>query len=201
MILKGFRFGMLLQFAIGPMCLMVFNSSATHGFWTSILLVLAIALVDGIYIALSCFGVAAIISKEQVRHRVKWLGCIVLVLFGSTIIMQACHISILPNIMLFSDVSGGNIFIQGLLLTASNPLTIIFWSGALSAQVTENNYRKKQLVLFGLGCVLSTVFFLTVVAFCGSLLKGFLPQLYIQVLNAIVGIILIYFGIRLLVKK
>lgn len=31
MIFKGLKFGMLLQFAIGPMCLMVFNTSATYG--------------------------------------------------------------------------------------------------------------------------------------------------------------------------
>ena len=167
----------------------------------SIVLVLAITLIDGLYIALSCFGVAAIISKEQVKRAVKWLGCIVLILFGSNIIMQAFHISIIPNITLFSAVSGRNFFIQGLLLTASNPLTIIFWSGALSAHVSENNYSKRQLVLFGLGCVLSTLFFLTAVAFCGSILKGFLPTLFIQILNIVVGIILRYFGIRLVAKK
>lgn len=31
MVLKGLRFGMLLQFAIGAMCLMMFNTSTTYG--------------------------------------------------------------------------------------------------------------------------------------------------------------------------
>jgi hypothetical protein len=42
MIYKGFKFGMLLQLAIGPMCLMVFNTSATYGFLVALSLVLAI---------------------------------------------------------------------------------------------------------------------------------------------------------------
>lgn len=39
MIYKGFKFGMLLQLAIGPMCLMVFNTSTTYGFWMGLSLV------------------------------------------------------------------------------------------------------------------------------------------------------------------
>lgn len=201
MIFKGLKFGMLLQFAIGPMCLMVFNTSTTNGFWSGFTLVLAIALVDGLYITFSGLGIAVIINQQKVRRVIIWLGCIVLVLFGINTIAGAFHISLSPNMNFISNGAKQNIFIQGLLLTLSNPLTIIFWSGVFSAQVAENNYNRKQLALFGFGCVLSTLFFLTAVAFCSSLLKGFLPLLLIQVLNAFVGIMLIYFGIRLLIKR
>ncbi|MBH1940032.1 hypothetical protein I5677_03870 [Mobilitalea sibirica] len=56
----------------------------------------------------------------------------VLLLFGANIIAGAFHFTILPQISLFSDISEKSIFIQGLLLTASNPITIIFWSGVFS---------------------------------------------------------------------
>lgn len=197
MIFKGFKFGMLLQFAIGPICLMVFNTSTTYGFWSGLTLVSAIAIIDSLYITFSGLGVAAFINKQKVKRVIRWLGCIVLVLFGINTIAGAFHISLSSNIRF---IYKQNVFIQGLLLTASNPLTIIFWSGVFSAQVAENNYSSKQLALFGFGCVLSTLSFLTFVAACGSLLKGFLPLLLIQVLNVMVGIILICFGIRLLIK-
>lgn len=101
----------------------------------------------------------------------------------------------------FGIVNSQNIFIQGLLLTASNPLTIIFWSGVFSTQVIENNLNKNQMIFFGMGCVLSTLLFLTAVAIGGSILSGFLPQILIHMLNIIVGILLIFYGIRLLLKK
>lgn len=44
MIYRGFKFGMILQLAVGPMCLMVFNTSATYGFLMGLSLVLAISL-------------------------------------------------------------------------------------------------------------------------------------------------------------
>lgn len=201
MIYKGFKFGMLLQLAVGPMCFMVFNTSTTHGFLTGLLLVLAIVLIDGLYITLSGIGLAVILNKEKIKFIIKIFGCIVLVLFGLNIIMGVLDYSFLPNITLFKKVTNHNIFIQGLLLTASNPLTIIFWSGVFSSQVIENELNKKRLYFFGFGCVLSTLVFLSIVALSGSILKEFLPDKIILIFNVIVGSILILFGIKLLFKK
>jgi threonine/homoserine/homoserine lactone efflux protein len=201
MIYKGFKFGMILQLAVGPMCLMVFNTSTTYGFLVGLSLVLAISLIDGLYITLSGLGIAAIINKEKVKSTIKILGCIVLVLFGTNTITGAFGFTLLPDLKLFSNATNQNIFIQGMLLTASNPLTIIFWGGVFSTQVAESNFSKRQLIFFGFGCILSTLFFLTIVAFCGSILSGFLPLIIIKILNVTVGGILICFGIKLLFKK
>ena len=201
MIYNGFKFGMILQLAVGPMCLMVFNTSTTYGFLVGLSLVLAISLIDGLYITLSGLGIAVIINKEKIKSTIKILGCIVLVLFGTNTITGAFGFTLLPDLKLFSNVTNQNIFIQGLLLTASNPLTIIFWGGVFSTQVAEYNFSKKQLIFFGFGCILSTLVFLTIVSFCGSVLSGFLPQIIIKILNVTVGTILICFGIKLLLKK
>lgn len=201
MVYKGFKFGMLLQLAVGPMCLMVFNTSTTYGFFVGMSLVLAISLIDGLYITLSGLGIAAIINKEKIKSAIKIFGCIVLLWFGINLITGAFGFNLIPDIKLFSNAINKNIFIQGLLLTASNPLTIIFWGGVFSTQVAVNNFSKKQLVFFGFGCILSTLFFLTIVSFCGSILSGFLPQIIIKILNVMVGTFLIYFGIKLFLKE
>ncbi|WMJ77706.1 MULTISPECIES: LysE family translocator [unclassified Sedimentibacter] len=201
MIIKGLKFGMLLQFAVGPMCLMVFNTSALYGVFYSLYLVFAITLIDALYIALSCVGVAAVINREKVNAVVKMVGCSVLVLFGANTIASAFDLSLLPNIRLFSSASSGNLFIQGLLLTASNPLTIVFWSSMFSTQMMENKWNKKQLFLFAVGCIMATIIFLTVIAVMGSMLSSFLPSAVVRILNVTVGIFLIFFGIRLLRKK
>lgn len=205
MILKGFKFGMLLQFAIGPMSLFVFNTSATYGFIYGLHVVFAIALIDALYIVLSCVGIAAVINKERVKTAVKLIGCLVLVLFGANTISGVFDLSFLPRVTclsnLSSDLSSKNFFIQGLLLTASNPLTIVFWSGVFSTQIIENRWDKKQLFLFAIGCVMSTIAFKMVIAILGSVISSFLPQIFVKCLNAAVGMVLIFFGIRLLRKK
>ena len=82
LLFQGLRLGMLLQLAIGPLCLLVFETAAAQGFFAALLAVCAIALVDALYIALSLLGVAALLQKARVRTAVKWAGCAVLVLFG-----------------------------------------------------------------------------------------------------------------------
>lgn len=201
MIIKGFRFGMLLQLAVGPMCLMVFNTSASEGLFAGLLLVMAITLIDGLYIALSGVGVAALLNNERVKLVIKLFGCIVLVLFGLSTITGAFGKEILPSLALFHADGVRNIFLKGLLMTASNPLTIIFWSGVFSSQVIQHGLKKQQLIWFGFGCVLSTLSFLSLVAVLGKVISGFLPPGIITGMNVVVGGLLIAFGIRLVLSK
>lgn len=201
MVWKGLKFGMLLQLAVGPMCLLVFSTSTTKGFFTGITLVLAIALIDAFYITLSGLGVAALIGKGRTKYVIKIFGGIVLILFGLQYILGIFHLTILPNINILSHISNQSVFLQGLLLTASNPLTIIFWSGVFTTQLIEHELTKKQLFLFGIGCVLSTLFFLTGIAALGNIISGFLPAIIISLLNGAVGLIIMFFGIKMSLRQ
>ncbi len=201
MIVKGFKFGMLLQFAVGPMCLLVFQTSASYGLLTGLSLVLSIALVDALFIALSGFGVAALINKKRIKVLVKITGAALLILFGADIIAGAFHVTLLPSLQLFSDISTEHIFLKGILLTASNPLTILFWSGVFTTQVIENNYNRVKLFFFGTGCVLSTLTFLSFIALLAMFLRSFFNDAILQILNICVGVMLLFFAVRLLLKK
>jgi len=50
MLIKGFRFGMILQIAVGPLCLFIFQTAVTSGFFTAMIGVMGVALVDALYI-------------------------------------------------------------------------------------------------------------------------------------------------------
>lgn len=200
MIFKGLRFGMLLQLAVGPVCFLAFRISATYGLSSGLQVVLAAALVDALFIALSGVGVAVFLRRERIKAAVRWVGCLVLVLFGINIILGALDVPFLPDTALFTS-SGGNPFVQGLVLTAANPLTIIFWSGMFTAQVIRNQWNRRQLFFFAAGCVLSTLLSLLAVAALGSVLSGFLPQTAVKILNITVGAVLIFYGFKLLLQK
>ncbi|MPN15610.1 hypothetical protein SDC9_162944 [bioreactor metagenome] len=200
MLYKGFKFGMLLQLAVGPMCLMVFKTSGTYGFWMGFSLVLAIVTVDAIYITLAGLGISAFLGKESVKNGVRRFGFAVLLLLGVSTIAGAFGYTLLPGISLFSGVTTGSIFVQGLLLTASNPMTIIFWGGVFSSQVAEHNLTRKELVLFGTGCVAASLAFHTTVCAAAGFVTDFLPKDAMDALNAAVGAALIYFAFRMLKK-
>ena len=198
---KGFRFGLLLQFSIGPVCLLVFHTSGSFGFWPTLLMIIGIAMVDALYILLAAVGVASVLHHRNVCLFIQVFGCAVLFLFGLDTILSVFHLSILPSIQFFSGIRSSNLFLQGILVTASNPLTILFWGGVFSTKAVEENLARKGLFMFGAGCVLATLIFLTITAGIGTVISSFLPQKVLNILNIAVGLVIILFGIKLLLKK
>jgi threonine/homoserine/homoserine lactone efflux protein len=156
-------------------------------------------LIDTLFIALSGAGVTAILNRPKVKAAIRWIGCLVLTFFGADMICGALDISLLPDLRLFAP-SGGSLFWQGILLTASNPLTILFWSGMFSAQIIQKKWNTRQLAFFAAGCVLAPLVFLSAVAALGAALGGVLPEIVIRILNILVGAALIFYGLRLLLR-
>jgi threonine/homoserine/homoserine lactone efflux protein len=200
MIMKGLRFGMLLQLAVGPLCFLTFRSAAEHGFGAGMLVAVAVTLADALFVTLSVAGAAALLRRAKIKAAVRWIGCLVLVFFGVHIILSALGVPFLPGLQLMGG-SGGSLFWQGFVLTVSNPLTIVFWGGVFTAQLAGHAWSRRRLWLFAAGCVLSTFLSLTVIAALGSVLGGFLPVSAVQILNIAVGGILIIYGVKLLLQK
>lgn len=201
MLIKGFKFGMLLQFAIGPVCIFIFQMSSLKGFYIAETGVLGVALMDGLFIIVAILGIASIIDRKNVKVFLKIFGATILLIFGFSTVLSQFNISFLPSLSMQNISNSNNVFTRAMLLTISNPLTIIFWAGVFSSKIAEENMKSKDIYSFGLGALLSTVFFLTLIALVGSFAKVFLPVSVIQFLNITVGFLLIYFGIKMIMKK
>ena len=151
MFFDGLRLGLLLQLAVGPVCLMVFNTAGTFGFARGALAAFAVTLVDGLYILLAGAGVSASLRNKRVQRHIKVFGALVLFAFGLDILSSALGAPLLPQVRLFQGAEPGGAFLKALVLTASNPLTIVFWGGVFSTAVASKNMNRGQLALFGLG--------------------------------------------------
>ncbi|MHB8076519.1 LysE family transporter [Desulfosporosinus fructosivorans] len=201
MIFKGFKLGMILQLAVGPVCLFIFKLGGNKGFIDAEFGVLGVALIDACYIFLAISGITSFIDRERVKHIFRILGAIIVAIFGLQTVLGTFGWEVLPNINLFSRTKLESSFLEGLVLTASNPLTILFWAGVFSTKIVEEKLTRKDVYLFGLGSILATVFFLTVIAAIGSVSRYFLPLEIISILNLIVGVVLIYFAFRIIIKR
>ncbi|GGA41518.1 LysE/ArgO family amino acid transporter [Psychrobacillus lasiicapitis] len=201
MIWKGFQFGMFLQVAVGPICLFIFQTAAISGFVEAEIGVLGVAIVDGFYILAAIFGIGKILNKyPNLKEVVRYFGAAVLVLFGLSNIVGVFGFSIIPSLNFQAEQSVEAIFVQTLVLTLSNPLTILFWAGVLSTKILEEDFKQKDMYSFGLGAVLSTFFFLSIISILGNFLFIFLEPIVLKGLNVIVGLMLVTFGIRIAVK-
>lgn len=196
--LDGLRFGMILQLAIGPMCIMVFNTAKNVNFLVALSLVLAISLVDAFYILLAGLGVSKLMTNKK-NLFFKIICSLVLIIFGLNIVLNVFKINLIPVLNVKPNTT--NIFIQGLILTLSNPITIIFWGSILTKKIVEDRLEKKELVLFSIGLVSSTIIFLSFIALLGTILSSFISESISNILNIIVGLLIIFFGIKVLIKK
>ncbi|WP_342598138.1 LysE family transporter [Psychrobacillus sp. FSL H8-0483] len=197
MIWKGFRFGMFLQIAVGPICLFIFQTAATSGFVEAEVGVLGVVIVDCLFILAAMFGIGAILNKyKKAKQMIHYFGAAVLIVFGLSNIVGFFDVSLMPNL----EQGAGSVFWKTVVLTVSNPLTILFWAGVFSTKIVEENITQQDLYSFGLGAVLSTLFFLTMISILGSFLTIFLAPAILKVLNLIVGLVLVGFGIKTLMK-
>ena len=122
-----------------------------------------------------------------------------LIIFGINIILNVFNINIIPGLNL--KPTSTNIFIQGLILTLSNPITIVFWGSLLTTKIIEDKLDKRNLALFAVGLVSSTLIFLTFVALLGTMLSNFIPEKVSSIMNVVVGGLIIFFGFKMVLKK
>jgi threonine/homoserine/homoserine lactone efflux protein len=207
MILEGFVFGMLLQFVIGPVCLYILNSAINRGFMPAFISVAGVTMADAVYILLALLGISGLPKTERTQLSFKIIGGIVIMLFGINIILSSFGLSFMPKISwqgrLNNDISW---FSSAFLLTISNPLTIVFWSGVFAIRISEDKQAKSTIFMFGLGAVLSTLVFLSAVAGLGAAFHIYLPDPAVKILNmaagaAIIILGLLFFGRRISVSK
>ena len=195
---RGFRFGTLLQIAVGPVCLFVFRTAATSGFLAAEAAVLAVTLADTLYVAAALLGVGTIIEKNRpARSIFRYLGgAAVITLFGISSILGAFGVNIILGIGGMAETTSESAFINALLLTLSSPLTIVFWAGIFTAKITSGETDGEEVYYFAAGAILSTPVFMSFAAAAGVLTGSFLPGSLIAALNAAVGAVLVFFGIR-----
>jgi threonine/homoserine/homoserine lactone efflux protein len=202
MILKGFYFGMILQMAVGPICLFIFQTAVTSGFLTALIGVFGIAIIDALYILFAIYGIGTLLNKrEKLKKIIKYLGALVLVLFGLSNILGSFGISLLPSLNFLSTQSTKSVFLKVIVLTLSNPLTILFWIGVFSTKVSKGDMNLKEMYFFGSGAVMATVVFLTTISAIGSFVNNFLEPILLNLLNGIVGLIIIGFGMKIIIKN
>ena len=199
MLVKGFRFGMLLQFAVGPVCVYVFNQASSVGLIDGMAAAAGVTLGDMLYIYLAIMGISKIVDFEKYKKPFTILGAAVILYFSIDIFLSTLwSISIIPKLMFASGGTGS--FIQAFVLTVSSPITILFWSGVFTVKVIEEKMGKTDLVKFASGAILSTVFFLSLTSVLGVLLHSFLPGTFIKALNIAVAVVLVCFAISKLIS-
>ena len=198
--LNGFLTGLILQIAIGPVFVFILNISLQKTVIDGLFAIIAVTLVDYIFIALAVLGVGKLLEKPKIKLTSGIISSLVLILFGIIMILlinQNSNISISNNIIESNYISS---FISAFLLTISSPLTIVFWTSLFATKAIEKGYAQKQLIFFGIAAGLATLVFLGSSVTLLSIIRASIPLALLRILNAAVGLLLIIYGVIRLCK-
>jgi len=195
---NGLLTGLVLQLAIGPVFFFIVNLTLQKTLYDGFAGVLGVTLVDYFYITLAIFGVGKLLEHKKIKKAFGIISSIILIIFGILIMKGLSGESISTN----ADTNSPTLlssFTSVFFLTISSPMTIVFFTGLFAAKAVEYHYTKKELLIFGLATGLATLIFMGTSVILFSLIKGTVPTMLIQILNLIVGCLLIgYGGIRLI---
>ena len=197
---NGLMTGLILQLAIGPVFFFIIDLTLYRSIFDGLAGVIAVTIVDYLYITLAIFGIAKLLENIKIKKVFGIVSSAILIILGSLIIRSIIggHISTLVNINSINFLSS---FVSVFLLTISNPLTILFFTSIFTTKAVEYNFSRRQLLVFGFGTGLATFIFMGVSVILFTLIKGVIPTQIIQILNLIVGCILVGYGGMSLVKS
>jgi len=196
---NGLSTGLLLQLAIGPVFFFIANLTIQRTILDGLVAVLAVTIVDYIYITLAILGVGRLLENKKVKKAFGVISSVVLIIFGWIIIKGVIGSEPATS----ANATSSNLFTSFssvFVLTISSPLTIVFFTSLFATKAVELNYTKRELLIFGLSTGSATFMFLGASVILFSIIGGVIPVMLISFLNILVGLVLIGYGTIRLVK-
>ena len=207
-IIEGFVAGLTLSLMFGPAFFTLIQTSLERGFRPAFRLAFGIFLSDSLLVAISFLGASRLFSDPAASKIIGVVGGIILVLIGIYTFRKKVQ---LQKVM---ENHGEEIrmpshwkyFFKGFFTNMANPATWIFWFvsvGTISAKYTTEagEVVHFRVILFFV-MALGTVFAMdTLKSFVAHRIKKFINARTVGIVNKVVGVLLVLFGIYLLVSS
>jgi len=217
---KGALLGLVFIMSFGPVFFALIETSLEKGFWFAACIALGTVMSDAAYIALSKFGLSQFLGNEEFEY---WLGISGGVLL---IFLSGIYFFKKPTIIEFDDHNGPQFkgmekadvrmakplpitfskmtylayVVKGFLINTLNPFILIFWLGTAGVIAANKEYEPSDELLFFSGTLSSIFFFDVLKGFLASRLQTFINYRRMLWMNRIAGGVMLYFGLRMLVK-
>jgi len=201
-VLGGLGVGIILSFLTGPVFFALIKTSIEKGFLSGVALSTGVLLGDLIYVIITFIGARYIPFQDKYSFITSITGGVFLTGIGLYYTLTKPKITYAVTESKFKFAHAGD-FLNGFIMCFFNPGVLIFWltvNGILKAVFhIDNQFDNMENVLF-FGSVLTTGYTLDILkAYGANKLRSKIKQSTIQSMNRIAGIVIIFFGLRLIV--
>jgi threonine/homoserine/homoserine lactone efflux protein len=200
-ILNGIKLGFVLAFLVGPVFFAIIQTSVERGFWNGLLVALGVSLSDVMYVTICYLGLAQFINQPQNKVYMAYGGGAVLILFGLYHLLIKSRKSMNAEVKSMEEKGKIRYFLKGFIINGISPMVILFWLGAISVASVDFGYSRGGQFMVFFASVLGTVLITDVIkAYLADKLRNWVTPRALMFLNIGVGMILIAFGIRLILR-
>ncbi|CAN5356157.1 LysE family transporter [soil metagenome] len=198
-ILNGIQFGIVLTFLVGPVFFTIIQTSIERGFWKGVLVAFGVSISDILYVTICYFGFAQMMADSKLKMYMAYAGGGILIGFGLYHLLVKSRAALQNHSESVTEKRLYRYVVKGFLINGMTPMVLFFWIGTVSYATINFGYTKiGQFALFFaflLGTVLSTDI---LKAYLADKLRVIINARTLKIMNVVLGIVLIYFGLRLL---
>ena len=192
--MQGILFGFTLSFMVGPAFFSLLQTSITHGFKAGANLAFGLSVSDIILVFISWFGLSSLFASEKAQLILGLVGGIVIILFGIYNFTKKQVVQPTRDIDNIKTKFHFKYFAKGFVFNVANPGVWIYWLLPISV---ASSYETNLQIVF-LAFILITVLLMDIVKCAiANELKNFLTMKVVLMINRVVGVILVLFGLYL----
>ena len=198
-VLNGIKLGIILAFLIGPVFFTIIQTSVERGFGKGVLVSLGVSLSDLFYVVICCLGLIRLLENAAVHEQMAYVGGGILLLFGIYYVALKNRRLKDPSSAHIEERSRIRYLLKGFVINAFSPMVPLFWIGTLSIVTIDFGYDENSEVIIFYSAVLLTVLATDIIkAWAAGRLRKIITLQRMKVINVVVGVALILFGVRLL---
>lgn len=197
---NGFKVGIVLTFLIGPVFFTIVQTSIERGFWKGVLVALGVSLSDVAYVAICYFGLFQFLNEPKWRTTMAYAGGVILILFGLYHLLVKSRRA-MQNVQAAAESTDFKYFVKGFIINGITPMVLIFWIGTVSVATIDFGYQKGYELFWFFAALLVTVLATDILkAYLAGKLRKLITQRFLLIVNVVVGICLLIFGIQLMLN-
>ncbi len=194
-LIRGIILGLSITAPIGPTNIEVIRRGTKEGWQAAVKFCLGALIILVLYLLLATFGFAFLTESAIFNTLLTFVGVLVLAYLSYNSLRDFLTAS---EIDLGEPVKGNQHFIQGVVLTISNPAILLLWTGIMGADMATGQASASQGFLLSSGILIGVTLFFSLLIPLVHFGRTFLRQRYLKYVSLIAGIVLLFFCIRFL---
>jgi threonine/homoserine/homoserine lactone efflux protein len=199
-VFKGVQLGIVLAFLVGPVFFTIIQTSVEKGFWSGALVAIGVSISDVLYVTICYFGLFQFLNDPKSKTNMAYMGGAILIAFGLYHLIIKARRAKMVSFHAEEATKPLKYILKGFIINGITPMVFIFWIGTISIATIDFGYSTGfEFFVFFLALLLTVVTTDIAKAFLADKLRKLITHRFLMVMNIVVGIFLIGFGIRLLV--